>query len=128
MKPILSIIIPTHNRRMLLLNGLTALSSQVGTAVPFEVLVVADACCDNTAELVTAYAAQAPYELRLLGHAARNAAATRNLGAAHAQGSMLLFLDDDIIAQPGLVRAHVEAQHQDGVVLGYCKPILRVSS
>jgi GT2 family glycosyltransferase len=62
--------------------------------------------------------------VRLLSHDARSAAATRNLGAANARGRALLFLDDDVVAQPGLARAHMEAQHRDGVVLGYSKPVL----
>jgi len=88
------------------------------------VLVVADACEDDTVAMVTAYAAQAPYRLRALAHEARSAAATRNLGAGQAEGTILLFLDDDVLAQPGLVQAHLDAQDQDRVVLGYSKPIL----
>ena len=87
-------------------------------------LVVADACHDDTAEMVATYATQASYRVGLLSHDAKSAAATRNLGAANAQGRVLLFLDDDVVAQPGLVRAHMEAQHEDGVVLGYSKPVL----
>jgi glycosyltransferase involved in cell wall biosynthesis len=125
--PTLSIIIPTHNRSALLIKSLEALSRQSWPAAEFEVLVVADACHDNTLEMVTAYSTRTPYRLRVLHHRARNAAATRNLGAANAQGTFLLFLDDDIVAQPGLVQAHMHAQHRDSVVLGYAKPILPIS-
>jgi GT2 family glycosyltransferase len=122
--PLLSIIVPTHNRSDLLARGLAALSSQTWPATEFELIVVGDSCDDDTAERVTAYSRQAPYRLHLLCHNARSAAATRNLGAANAQGSVFLFLDDDVVAQPGLVRAHMEAQHRDRVVLGYSKPVL----
>jgi GT2 family glycosyltransferase len=122
--PLLSIIVPTHNRRAMLAKRLAALGRQSWPTTEFETLVVADACHDDSEEMVTAYCAQAPYRLRLLSHDARSAAATRNLGAAHAQGRVFLFLDDDIFAQPGLVQAHLEAQHEDGVVLGYSKPVL----
>jgi GT2 family glycosyltransferase len=74
--------------------------------------------------MVTAYAKQTPYQLRLLCHNGRSAALTRNLGAADAQGSVLLFLDDDVVAQPGLVKAHMEAQGPNRVILGYSKPVL----
>jgi GT2 family glycosyltransferase len=123
-KPALSIIIPTHNRSAVLAKNLAALGRQTWPTDTFEVLVVADSCRDDTADVITAYVAQSPYQLRLLAHDARSAAATRNLGAAHARGSVLLFLDDDIAAHPGLVRAHMEAQHENGVVLGYSKPVL----
>jgi len=123
-KPALSIIIPTHNRSAILAKNLAALGRQTWPADTFEVLVVADSCRDDTADVITAYAAQSPYQLRLLAHDARSAAATRNVGTVHARGSVLLFLDDDIAAHPGLVRAHMEAQHENGVVLGYSKPVL----
>lgn len=122
--PILSIIIPTHNRSAQLIRSLEALSRQSWPTAEFEVLVVADACHDNTLEMVTAYSTRTPYRLRVLHHSARSAAATRNLGATNAQGAFLLFLDDDIVAQPGLVQAHMNAQHQDRAILGYAKPIL----
>jgi GT2 family glycosyltransferase len=122
--PAVSIIIPTHNRSGALAKNLAALSRQTWPANTFEVLVVADSCHDDTADVIAAYAARSPYQLRLLAHDARSAAATRNLGAAHARANVLLFLDDDIAAHPGLVQAHLEAQHENGVVLGYSKPVL----
>ena len=120
--PLLSVIIPTHNRCDLLIRNLLAFSSQVEANPKFEVLVVADACEDGTEEKVLNFAKQAPYTIRLLRHSARNAAKTRNLGAAYATGKVLLFLDDDVLAEPGLVRAHMEAQGQNRVVFGYSKP------
>jgi glycosyltransferase involved in cell wall biosynthesis len=122
--PLVSIVIPTHNRCDLVARGLDALGRQSCAPATFEVLVVADACVDDTVAMLTAYAAQAPYRLTVLAHEARSAAATRNLGASQAKGSILLFLDDDVIAQPGLVQAHLDAQAQGRVVLGYSKPIL----
>lgn len=122
--PLVSIVVPTHNRRDLLARSLDALGRQSCPPDLFEVLVVADACEDDTVAMATAYAERAPYRLRALEHTARSAAATRNLGARQAEGSILLFLDDDVIAQPGLVQAHLDAQGPDHIVLGYSKPIL----
>ena len=45
---LLSVIIPTHNRSDLLIRNLSAFSSQVEANPKFEVLVVADACEDDT--------------------------------------------------------------------------------
>lgn len=122
--PVLSIIIPTHNRQAMLQKNLMALSRQLWPLTEFEVIVVADACQDGTVEMVADFSKEAPYRLRVLSHEAKSAAATRNLGAANAQGRVLLFLDDDVLAQPGLVQAHLENQHPHGVVLGYSKPML----
>ena len=107
---LLSVIIPTHNRSNLLIHNLSALSLQVQVNPQFEVIVVADACKDDTDKKVLHFAKQAPYPIRLFNHSAKNAAMTRNLGAKHAEGKILLFLDDDLIPQPGMINAHLEAQ------------------
>jgi glycosyltransferase involved in cell wall biosynthesis len=122
--PSLSIVIPTHNRAGLLERNLSALAAQTWPAADFEVLVVADSCSDDTAQRVVAAASKVPYQLRLLSHSARSAARTRNLGAQHAAGTMLLFLDDDVIPLPDFVQAHLEPREPDEVVLGYSKPML----
>jgi glycosyltransferase involved in cell wall biosynthesis len=115
---------PTHNRAALLRSSLEALAQQSVPASSFELIVVADACQDDTVALVQDWTMRAPYRLALLAHTAQNAAATRNLGAAHAQGDFLLFLDDDVVAEPDLVRHHWEARADDRVNLGYSKPTL----
>jgi glycosyltransferase involved in cell wall biosynthesis len=119
----LSIVIPTHNRAKLLIKNLDALARQSAPQGTFEVIVVADDCADDTASAVRNYIPQAPYKLRLIEHAARNASATRNLGAAQAEGRIVLFLDDDITPEPALVQAHLEVGGPGIVVLGYSKPI-----
>lgn len=122
--PSVSVIIPTHNRSAMLLRNLAALARQNWPLQDIEVIVVADACVDDTAAQVQAFAAAAPFSLRLISHTARSAAATRQVGAQAAQGRVLIFLDDDIAADPGLVRAHLEAHAPDRVVLGYSRPVL----
>ncbi|MCL4402902.1 MAG: glycosyltransferase family 2 protein, partial [Acidobacteria bacterium] len=116
--------IPTHNRPNLLARTLAALGRQSWPATGFEVLVVADACEDQTAAAVASHACRAPYHLELLSHDARSAAASRNLGAAGARGHVLLFLDDDVEPQPDLIGAHMAAVQPRTAVLGYSKPTL----
>lgn len=120
----ISVIIPTRNRQASLLKTLMALTWQYEDDTKFEVIVVADSCEDNTVEAVTAYARRTPYHLQILSHTARSAAATRNLGTSAAIGSVLLFLDDDVVPQPGLVAAHLAAQAPARVTLGYSKPVI----
>lgn len=124
LSPLVSIIIPTHSRRMQLLKTLDALATQSWPLADIDVVVVADACEDDTVEQALTYAARAPYRLQILAHSARSAAKTRNYGAAHATGTTLLFLDDDVLPQPGLVEAHLQAQLEGRVVLGYSKPMV----
>jgi glycosyltransferase involved in cell wall biosynthesis len=115
----ISLVIPTHNRSGLLPRLLASLAKQTTTPADYEVILVADGCEDDTAAVVQSI--QAPYRLELLEQPARGAAAARNRGAAAATAPLLLFLDDDMEALPGLVAAHLAAHvaQPGGVVLGY---------
>jgi GT2 family glycosyltransferase len=100
----ISVIIPTHNRRGLLERKLKALE---GEMVPFEVIVVADGCTDDTLEFLETY--RPPYRLRHLTAPDTFAAFARNRGAEVAAGRVLLFTDDDVISRPGWLEANLRA-------------------
>jgi GT2 family glycosyltransferase len=57
-----------------------------------------------------------PYRLQVSWQANAGQCAARNRGAAAAAGRVCLFLDDDVIAEPGLLAAHLAAQRGSGVV------------
>ena len=103
-----SVIIPTYNRREILLRALAALAGQTYPAAQFEVLVCDDGSTDDTAmqvaQLVT------PYRLIYLRRDNGGPAAARNLGLPRARGEIILILNDDAIAAPDLVARHVQAQ------------------
>ena len=117
--PFVSIIIPTHNRRVVLERNLCALGNQTYPADWMEVLVVADGCTDGTVETLSQY--EAAFTLRFLEQTQQGPAQARNYGASCARGSLLIFLDDDIEASPSLVSAHVKAHEQlpGCVAIGY---------
>jgi GT2 family glycosyltransferase len=118
MKWQISIIIPTHNRRYILLRTLTALARQTIASTSFEVIVVADGCHDGTAAFVRSLSL--PYRLTLIEQPGAGAASARNCGAAAAMAPLLLFLDDDMEAAPELIAAHlaIHTRHSGAVVLG----------
>ena len=120
----LSLIIPTHNRRAALAHTLAALTRQTLPPACFEVIIVVDGCTDDTAALLQSYAA--PFSLRQTAQPGQGPAAARNAGAALAQGQRLLFLDDDIEADPDLLAAHLQAHEHNpaAVVIGYLPPVL----
>jgi glycosyltransferase involved in cell wall biosynthesis len=122
--PTLSVIIPTHNRCDMLARSLDALADQSWPMSNLELVVVADACEDDTVQMLRGRAGQMPCALIAQSHSARSAAATRNLGASHARGSTLLFVDDDVVAQPGFLQAHMAAQRPGRIALGYSKPMI----
>lgn len=104
-----SVVIPTFNRRPLLLRTLDTLRAQQGIG---EILVVDDGSSDGTAEAVRALTF--PWPLRVLSQPNRGPAAARNTGWRAARGELIVFLDDDMLCAPGLVAAHAAA-HADGI-------------
>lgn len=123
--PIISVIIPTHNRSASLRRTLDALSAQTYPLQQVEVLVAADGCVDGTMEMLHRY--RAPFGMRIIEQQGQGPAAARNQGAAHATGRLLLFLDDDVMAVPSLIEAHVRAHQRcpGQVVIGYLPPVLK---
>lgn len=93
-----SVIIPTHRRAAVLRATLARLRDLPDRA--FEVIVIDNGSTDGTADL----AADHP-EARWI-HLSRNiGCAARNIGAAAAEGRVLLMLDDDSYPEPGVIDA-----------------------
>lgn len=109
----ISVIVPTHNRRVLLEKKLHALESQ---AQPFEVIVIADGCTDDTLGFLQTY--KPNYSLRFLETPSKGAAFARNTGAREAKGERLLFSDDDVIPGSSWIKVHTEATSPNAVVVG----------
>jgi glycosyltransferase involved in cell wall biosynthesis len=105
---ILSVVMPTCNKCRQLARTLAALNKQV---VPgeWETVVIDDGSSDSTPEILREFSARPGWKLRVV-QPGRNVgrAAARNLGIETARGRWILFLDDDIIAPPGLLAAHVD--------------------
>lgn len=116
--PIVSVIIPTHNRKADLERTLAALKIQIYPLVSVEVITVADGCTDGTLEMLNGY--EAPFALRVLAQSNLGPGSARNLGAASATSPLLLFLDDDVEPAASFIEAHVLAhQRRKGhVVVG----------
>ncbi|MCL4454568.1 MAG: glycosyltransferase [Deinococcus sp.] len=100
----ISVIVPTHNRREMLEKKLRTLEEQPGE---FETIVVADGCTDDTLRFLEDY--HPPYSLQVLQTEGRGAAFARNRGAEAAKGEILLFSDDDVVPGAGWVAAHQQA-------------------
>lgn len=106
----LSVVIPTYNKVGLLKKTLAALTRQdAGPDRTWEVVVVNDGSSDGTGAYLEELAGSGELNLVLAdppGNVGR--ARARNLGAATARGTWILFLDDDIVAPEGLLRAHLD--------------------
>ncbi|GAA0219358.1 glycosyltransferase [Cryptosporangium japonicum] len=110
-----SVVIPTFNRRDLLVDTLTALG-ETERPWPCELIVVVDGSTDGSTE--AARALSLPLPLRVIEQPNSGAASARNRGAEAARGRYLLFLDDDMIADGRLLVEHaaVLAGGADAVV------------
>ncbi len=123
--PPLSVVIPSHNRRALLVRVLEALAAQTYPAERMEVVAVLDGCTDGSAEAVRAL--DLPFRLELVEQDGRGASEARSVGVNAAREELVLFVDDDIVLEPSCVAAHAEAHRgADGmtVSLGYCPPVV----
>jgi peptidoglycan/xylan/chitin deacetylase (PgdA/CDA1 family)/glycosyltransferase involved in cell wall biosynthesis len=114
--PRFSVVIPTYQRREVVARSVQALAAL--SDVRFEVLVVVDGSTDGTAAALGTLAL--PFPLTVMEQPNAGRAAAVNAGAAQARGELLLFLDDDMEADPRLLAEH-DRSHRDGVevVLGH---------
>lgn len=112
-----SVVIPTYERRDLVVGAVRALARQ-DLAAAFEVIVVVDGSTDGSARALGEL--DCPFHLTVLEQANQGAATARNHGAKHARGRLLLFLDDDMEADPRMLSEH-EKSHQSGgdLVVGH---------
>ena len=98
----LSVVVPTYNRAPVLARCLDALAAQ--DPPPGEVVVVDDGSTDDTPAVL----AERRDSIRIVRQDNGGRAAAKNAGVDAARGDVVLFLDDDVIATPGLVHLHAE--------------------
>ena len=107
----ISVVIPTYNRRDVLSRTLPTIFHQDIPADKYEVVVVVDGSTDGTAAMLRGLETRCT--LRVIEQANRGQAAARNAGLQAARGEIVLFLDDDILCSPSLLRDHLASR--DGV-------------
>jgi peptidoglycan/xylan/chitin deacetylase (PgdA/CDA1 family) len=110
------VVIPTRDRVSLLERCLAALRRQTADPADFEVVAVDDGSTDGTRELLATF--DAPWHLRVCHQNSSGQAAALNAGIEAARGRYCVFLDDDVTAEPELVREHLSAQRAGGGVIG----------
>lgn len=113
MTPIVSVIIPTYNRKSLTLRAIASVAAQ--TFGHYELIVVDDDSSDGTGRAVLSAAPS----VRLIRHESnRGTAAARNTGVAAALGRWVAFLDSDDHWEPNKLAVQVE------ILAHLCSPYL----
>jgi glycosyltransferase involved in cell wall biosynthesis len=115
--PSTSVVVPTYNRASALRELLSPL---LADPFPIEVIVVVDGSEDGSMEVLDEIERGDP---RLKPVWIQNSGATgaREAGLTQASGEIVLILDDDVRAGPGLAHGHAKwhATHERLLVLGY---------
>lgn len=101
---LISVVIPTYQRRLDLLRALGALARQRFPAASFEVIVSIDGSSDGTSEAVEHF--QAPYELAAVFGSKGGRAAACNAAIELARGDVIVILDDDMEPAPACLENH----------------------
>ncbi len=108
----IAFVIPAHDEAFEIRGTIDALHAATATLrLAHEIVVVADACSDDTA----AIAREAGARVLAVDH--RHIAATRNSGARYATGDWLVFVDADTCVDATLLAAAMAAL-RDGAVGG----------
>lgn len=109
MKPLVSVIVPTLNRREILARVMDSLLKQMLGQDIYEVIIVDNNPLDCNYEFFRSL--NLPDNFCYFRQTKPGAAAARNLGILKSNGLYILFIDDDVVADKNLILEH----------LNYCK-------
>lgn len=113
----ISVVVPTFNRRETVKRTIASLFAQDFPSDRYEIIAVVDGSTDGTAEALRQL--NAPCRFKVVEQENRGLAGARNTGARNAESPLLLFLDDDMLCDPGLVAAHFEAHKERPRSIGF---------
>lgn len=108
-----SIVIPTHQRRHLLVRTLPTVLAQRFDPEQYEVIVVVDGSTDGTIEFLRGLTPP-KCKFQVIEQDNQGIACARNAGLRAAIGEVVLFLDDDMICHEELVQRHFETYKSSG--------------
>ncbi len=98
-----TVAIPTHNRAATLratLDSIAALQWPAGAVVDAECLVIDNRSTDATAAVVASFEHAAPLRVRRVFEERLGSSFARNRAVAESRADVILFIDDDAIADP----------------------------
>ena len=122
-----TIIIPTQNRSNVLQCALESLLKACATHFnTLECLVIDNGSIDDTKKVVQSFQKEAPFPVRYIFEPCPGLHVGRNLGAQLAQGSIVIYLDDDVLVQEGWLEAilgRFDSDSRIALLGGPCLPL-----
>lgn len=102
MQPLISVVIPTYNRKHIVFEAIKSVLQQ--EPKNYEVIVIDNGSTDTTVE----YLKSLQLPIRIIRKENGGAAGARNEGIKHAEGKYIAFLDSDDLWLPGILKAQSE--------------------
>lgn len=117
---LLSVIIPTYNRAKYISQALTSLQKQNCPAASFEVIVVDDGSTDKTSQVVKGFLAD--FSLSYIADKHQGVSHARNLGIRASHGEVLVFFDDDALADADWLKNIAAIMQTEKIITGKILP------
>ena len=122
----ISVIIPTRNRMDLLKDLLNSIKTHKPVKFNYEVIVINNGSSDSTISMVEETKKLFPVQLKILNEPMPGLHRCRNRGAKEAIGTVLGYLDDDmVVSSQWLTGADLVLQKKTDAVAGKILPLWR---
>lgn len=117
---LITVVLCCHNGMKTLGDQLAALEKQDYTG-PWELVFVDDSSTDDSASIAESWSHRLPLRIVPTGQTGRPAglAAARNIGGNAARGEVLLFCDDDDVADEGWISSFAQAAQESPAFGGF---------
>lgn len=124
MNPLVSVIIPTYNRRDTIVDAIKSIIKQ--DYRPLEIIVIDDGSFDNTKEIIKNINIEASnLTLIYIYQENQGVSSARNRGIKESKGIYISFLDSDDILLPRKISRQVKKMRQIGADISYGKTLCK---
>lgn len=116
-----TVVIPTHNRSLILKRTIESFSRiEPDPRMDVDLLIVGNACTDDTEQIVTQLSHNTKFPIRYVAEPVVGLNVARNRGFKESCGDIIAYLDDDVDVKPGWLKGLATAflEHGGDLVCG----------